>query len=569
MESKYKITGEFKQFVNKSDILFVAANTLSLIKPASVKFILYTSPKKNEQKYFIIFSTQDKENIETFKSIVGAFTEGNITYSDKNDIDDFLFNNIYPIKKWEGFFTKDIKEAGAISIFEKNNEEYSNLSRIQILDINNINPNNKLKNLLDKTNDEEYDKLNIAAGFFWSESEDLSYKKNPVVNKLLSLKSDKNNYIAVDKIPGINQKLYPISNWITTKNNTIPIKLKNGITTGFDIFRNTSYQINGTIIGQTGKTSLIKHIAYSHHTKGDNIFIFPLEDQDNYTELLKTTKGKEIILDPDNPVSINPFSFFKGKDDLLEIYGDYFIEWIFIMSIKNNTVSIPEKEEKYIKFHISKAFTELYKIHKEKLTVKIIYDFMKQFKDKKLSSFLNNLNSFIKTYDKFFNYKSEINFNNPLTVINTYKIDNYNQQNLLNALITAMLINIEISRYKEYKESIIFIDNFHKLIDNMPQTQYYDTFLFMFLRRRSSKNISTIFATKYREKNRETLIDFIKISNWIFITSNPACENLKNMLPHVIKKTDIEKAIKLKQEEILLINKCEKISEFFKYNKKI
>lgn len=569
MISEHKLIVETEKLFNKDDILYIAGNILSLIKPVDIQFVSYISPQKNEQKYFIIFSTQEIEKIEIFRDIINAFIKDAI-FLNETDLEIFLSENIYPIEQWQGFSVRGVEKS--TNIFEADFLKYSGCPKIQIINISNRKPANKVSrffnkvdnSLYDKIDNLLYDKINVSAGFFWNQFKDLSHGKNSIVDKFLPFGLNKKIYTAeiVNDIKEIDRKLYPVLNWAGTDCKTISVKLRNGMTTGFDIFEDGDFQYNGAIIGQTGKTSLIKHIAYSHYVKGDKVFIFPLDDQDSYAEILKTVNGQEIVLDIDNPICINPFSFFKDKG-LFDYYRDYFIEWIFLMSVKSDFY-LSDEDEKYIKFNIDKALVTLWREYRENLTVKDIVNYMKEFNDSRLSVFLGNLDLFLETYGKFFEYKSKVNFDNPFIVINTSKIFHYLHPALLGSLTIAMLINIKVYQHENPKNSLVFIDRFQELTNNIPQIQYV---LRLFFRSASKAGISLIFAADINKPNEDFLMDFFSISNWVFVSniSDSVYHFSEKFLLNILRQENIEKIKTLSSGEFLLVNKSKMISEFFRY----
>jgi hypothetical protein len=586
---EYGAVAEVRKLFDKDTLLHIISNLLSIAKPADIQLISYVSPQKNERKYFIAFTTIKKENIETFKSVVIAFFK-DVLFLDALALDDFLSCNIYPLGQWNGYSTASSKVPSFIieklipskdipDIFESDYLKYSAYPKIQALNISNRKPVNKINYFLNKPyyklfgdiDNALYDKINFSAGFFWSKSKDLTAGEKAPINQFLPFKMNKKKYkteTATD-FKKIDKKLYPVLNWSGTANKTVPIKLSDGMITGLDVFDDDDYY-NGVIIGQIGKTTLIKHIAYSYYAKGDRVFIFPLDDQNSYTEIIAKTKGQEIVFDIDNPICLNPFSLFKDKDSF-NYYRLPLVEWIYLLSVKQDT--LPSQDDiYYVKSNIDKALSELWEEYKDGLTLKIVFDYIEKQNDGRLPAFLDNLGLFIETYGKFFNGKSEINFDNPFVVINTSNIFHYSHPVLLGSLLTAMSIHIKVyqesnSTAGSFKNSLVFIDRLQELVKNISQIE--DS-LYFFYRGASRSGISLFYASDIptNNKNDDSLRRLLSYANWLFVVSNVSDSVYhfsEKFLLDILREENILKARELNPKELLLINKNKRVSESFKY----
>ena len=517
---------------DRGKFIGVANNLLHTIKGISIQFIDYVSPKNNEQRYFISLIMPDvaeKEkdrikSVEYFKDIINVYIE-DYSFLDKTTLDNLL-NDIFLSGTWNGISLPDTKTKKANNVSENNitaeelktfdverqkHLDYSIKSTIWTLNLSNKKPIDnslgyKIKRyilnppyfkLLERIDNALCGKINISIGLLWQEPK---YASSNPRNKTFAFysflpfgfnrKKYKDSVYSVDGLKDIPEIMYPAALWQGTENKTVPVILNSGIKTGFDVFDGSS-NYSGTIIGQnSGKSSLINYMAYWHYVKGDRIFIFPMNDQDSYIDLLKKTSGQEIILDINNPVSVNPFSLIKNED-LFKKYGGILVEWIYLAATdkddkKRGNISKTDndyKNEYFIKDNIDKALSELWPEYKDNLTLKIVADFIKTKNNAELSAFLEKLNLFIKFYGKFFTGKSEVYFNNPFVVINTSNIDSFSHPVLSGVLITDMDIHIktyldENREIGNFKWSLVFIDKFEELLDNIPEIEESTRFFY-------------------------------------------------------------------------------------------
>ena len=586
--SEYGSIAEIKKPADKDILINIVGNLLSIFKSVDIQLISYINPQKSEQKYLITFRSQEKGHIDDFKNIITAFFKDAL-FLDTLALDNFLSGSIYPLGQWNGytesiFLARHIKDymlsKSAFDLFKPNDLNYSDYPKIQALNISNRKPVSKMQYFLNKPyyrlfgniDNLLWDKINFSAGFFWSNSQDLSlplFKKVPI-HRFLPFKSNRKNESTIaDSLSEISKSFYPVLDWQGTDNKTVPIKLKNGIVSGFDVFDSTDLHYNGAIIGQTGKTTLIKHIAYSHYVKGDRVFIFPLNDQDGYFEIIEKVKAQEIILDIDSPICINPFSIFKDKNHF-DFYRMPLVEWIYISSIKQNDL-LSREDEDYIKFNIDKAICELWEEYKDALTLKIVFEYLKEQNDDRLSAFLDSLSQFIDAYGIFFNGNSCIDFNNHFVVVNTSKICNFTHPVLLGSLITAMAIHIKSFQEKtsfpgNYKRSLVFIDRLQELAS----PQIVDS-LYFFYRGASKSGIGLFFASDTSDldaKSEHPIKTLLSYSSWVFVTSglsNAVCFYSGQFLSDFLRQENTLKALTLNSDENLLILRNERISEAFKY----
>lgn len=613
------VIAELEGSLTDRDKLICAANNLlHKIKDISVQFIAYVSPKNNEQRYFISLIMPDvaeKEkvrikSVEYFKDIINVCI-GDFSFLDKTSLDNLL-NDIFLSGTWNGISLSDTKTKKANNVSENNITEeelktfdverqkhldYSINSTIWTLNLSNKKPIDnslgyKIKRyilnppyfeLLGKIDNALYGKINISTGFFWQEPKYTSSNprnKTFAFNSFLPFgfnrKKYKDSVYSVDGFKDIPEIMYPATLWHGTENKTVPVILNNGIKTGFDVFDGSSHY-SGTIIGQnSGKSSLINYMAYWHYVKGDRIFIFPMNDQDSYIDLLKKTSGQEIILDINNPVSVNPFSLIKNED-LFKEYREILVEWIYLTATDKDDKkrgNIPETDNDYkylIKYNIDKALSELWTEHKDNLTLKIVADFIKTKNNAELSTFLERLNLFIKSYGKFFTGKSEVYFNKPFVVINTSNIDSFSHPILSGVLITAMDIHIKIYQDKNrtsgyFKRSLVFIDRFEELLDNIPEIEESTWF---FYRGAAKSGISLFYSITTdigrftEEKQLNSAKRFLECSIWIFITpdmSGSIYNFSEVLLTALAGAKNFTKAKRLKQGEFLLVNRSNRYS---------
>lgn len=466
-----ELTGDF----NAAAPINIVAQCMRRINNASVQLISYVSPENNRQRYFIALTAPDiSMGGNIFKEIINIHA-GSFYFLDSSSIDGLY--EIFSPKTWNAVILPVIGNKKKLSDGERaefleaaagffkaemySYPDYSNEPSIWVLNVSCEKPagvslgykikrflNPQYFNLLDNMEDIIDRRISVSAGFFRQ-----AFRASSNVKRIggipdsflpFGFDAEKDKRInKVNNVADISNSIFPAMGWGGTENKTVPVILRNGIKTGFDIF-DGDFTYNGLIIGHIGKSSLINHLAYSHYSKGYGTFIFPLDDQSSHTGILKKTRGQEIVLNINNPISVNPFSLFKDKDSIKE-YGGIWVDALYHTVMGEG---ISGSDERFLKSYLSIAISELWPTYKENLEIWNIMDFIKEkseeTKDDRLADLYIKFKSFMVSYGKFFSGKSAVKFERPFVTVNTEDVHPFRHPSLLGLLVIAVNIHIFI-----------------------------------------------------------------------------------------------------------------------------
>ncbi|MHB1755555.1 MAG: hypothetical protein ACYCT6_08955 [bacterium] len=592
------------------------------IENATIQFIAYVSPEKNEQRYFVtltvpdIYGKEDNNYIEIFKGVIWIHTKNKSCFLDENSLN--ALNDLFAAGHWRGIslpqiqkkrnyrkitweasYKEKLKEfSGAVDCFLSDKRSYSNNSAEPTLWTLNLSNKkaakndtlgHKLQRFLNgpvyynykhRDFNDDYG-ISVSMGFFKQISQDMSSCHEPKKSKdfelYLPFGYDARKYYKdvyrLGSMTEFSARIFPSIEWRGTQNKTIPVLMKNGVKTGFNMF-DLDYVGNGFIAGRDIENSaLIKHIAYSHFLGGGGVFLFPNKEIDAYKGLISKTGGQIITLDINNPVSVNPFSLIKTWDELINAEYEL-INFIYVLGNdnalkksavdKNNTDILLDKnenDEKLIKSYIEEAIRKVCPEYKENALVAMIAEYLKLSPDSRVKDFGKRISVLMEgPAGKFFSGKSAVSFKNPFVLIDMSGINTFSHSELYAALFCSVAMHItDCVRLDHKKDTLTFIDGGSDLLGICPEIVNAVEGLY----RQRKFALGTItaledgmngysYSSYQKELVRETLSPVIYHSAWKFFTHIAAGFEYLYDLGIISKKNDEYSSCVVDYDELLI-----------------
>jgi conjugal transfer ATP-binding protein TraC len=335
------------------------------------------------------------------------------------------------------------------------------------------------------------------------------------------------------------------SDWQGTADKTILLISRRGQLIGFDLFNADSY--NGYIVASTGagKSVFINLLVLFYLSKGNNVWIFDIGR--SYEKLAKATDGQWIEFNPDNPVSLNPFSSLNSQEEFDE-YLEYLTSFIYFIGAPISR-TLSDEQEKLIKSHLGPMLQSLYKMHGNQMSIdEISRDFIRS-RDPRLSDFGQQLHPFTSEgmYGKFFSGPSNINFDNKLVVMELDALENIAE--LRDAVIMMMVFHISkiIYKNKTEKRALVFIDEAHKFIGTSAKIDIFIEQAYRRFRKHgasmiiATQGLNDIFSVKDAEPSKAGRV-ILENSAWkFFLKQTPESINILSQAS-VLPLSDFDKA---------------------------
>lgn len=262
---------------------------------------------------------------------------------------------------------------------------------------------------------------------------------------------------------------------------------------GYDLFH-SSASFNAYVVATSGagKSVFLQTIALNSYARGDRVFV--LDYDNSFYGLCQAIDAQYIALNPNKPISFNPFSeihsFEQLQDDLA-----YLSNFIYMLgSNKNEKKS--EEEEKLIKTRIQEVLVELYQEYGEKLEITHIRNKLRQENDARFKDFATQLGAFCRggIYGKFFEGPNEFNLNKEFIAVEFKEMSEH--PDIRDPIIMMLVYHINQLMYsaKDRNSRIqIILDEAHRFLGKNPRM---DDFIEQAYRRARKYNGSIILATQ-------------------------------------------------------------------------
>jgi len=262
---------------------------------------------------------------------------------------------------------------------------------------------------------------------------------------------------------------------------------------GYDLFH-SSASFNAYIVATSGagKSVFLQTIALNSYARGDRIFV--LDYDNSFAGLCQTLDSQYIALNPNEPISFNPFSEIETLEQLQEDLA-YLSNFIYMLgSNKNEKKS--EEEEKLIKTKIQEVLISAYQEFGKELEITHIRNKLKQINDSRFVDFATQLGAFCRggIYGKFFEGPNQFNLNKELIAVEFKEMSEH--PDIRDPIIMMLIYHINQMMYstKDRNSRIqIILDEAHRFLGKNPRM---DDFIEQAYRRARKYNASIILATQ-------------------------------------------------------------------------
>jgi len=262
---------------------------------------------------------------------------------------------------------------------------------------------------------------------------------------------------------------------------------------GFDLFiSNINFNAYLVATSGAGKSVLLNILAFNSYARGDRIFI--LDYDNSFLRLCERIEGQYISLDPQKPISFNPFSDIENETQFVEDIA-YLSDFIYMLGSSKNEVKALE-DEKLIKTKLQDVMKSIFKKIGNKMEITHIRDIMRKTEDKRFIDFANQLGVFCKggIYSAFFEGKNQFNIKKEFIAVEFKGIENH--PDVRDPIVMILIYHINQLMYmpKDRASKIqIILDEAHRFLGKNPRM---DDFIEQAYRRARKYNASIILATQ-------------------------------------------------------------------------
>ena len=268
---------------------------------------------------------------------------------------------------------------------------------------------------------------------------------------------------------------------------------RRGQFSGVDLFV-SDINFNAYLVATSGagKSVLLNMIGFNSYARGDRIFV--LDYDTSFLKLCETLQGQYVFLDPQKPISFNPFSDIKDKGALKED-SNYLSSLIYMLGSSKHQARADE-DEKLIKGKIQEIMEILFDKIGNKMEITHIRNELYKVEDQRFKDFADQLRPFCQegVYGRFFSGANEFNINKEFIVVEFKGIDN--DPDLRDPLIMLLIYHIGQLMYMSEGRNNriqIILDEAHRFLGKNPKM---DDFIEQAYRRARKYNGSIILATQ-------------------------------------------------------------------------
>lgn len=262
---------------------------------------------------------------------------------------------------------------------------------------------------------------------------------------------------------------------------------------GFDLFiSNINFNAYLVATSGAGKSVLLNMLGFNSYTRGDRVFV--LDYDNSFLKLCETVGGQYIFLDPQKPISFNPFSEIHDEAELMEDLA-YLSDFVYMLGSSKSEQRALE-DEKLIKTKLQDNIKLLFREFGNKMEVTHIRDKMRQVNDSRFKDFADQLGTFCRggIYSRFLEGKNEFNIQKEFIVVEFKGIENH--PDIRDPIIMLLIYHINQLMYMsgDRKNRIqIILDEAHRFLGKNPRM---DDFIEQAYRRARKYDGSIILATQ-------------------------------------------------------------------------
>lgn len=274
--------------------------------------------------------------------------------------------------------------------------------------------------------------------------------------------------------------------------NFLMITRRNQIS-AYDLFQsNASFNAFIVATSGAGKSVFLQTIALNSYARGDRVFV--LDYDNSFSGLCQAVDAQYVALNPDKPISFNPFSEIRNLEHLQEELA-YLSEFVYMLGSNKNEHKSQE-EEKLIKTKIQENLISLYGEYKNELEITHIRNRLKNDPDNRTKDFATQLGAFCRggTYGKFFEGHNEFNIEKEFIAVEFKEIGEH--PDVRDPLIMMLLYHLNQLMYSSSNRQNrmqIILDEAHRFLGKNPRM---DDFIEQAYRRARKYNASMILATQ-------------------------------------------------------------------------
>lgn len=271
---------------------------------------------------------------------------------------------------------------------------------------------------------------------------------------------------------------------------------RRGQLAGLDLFvSNINFNAYLVATSGAGKSVLLNMLGFNSYARGDRVFV--LDYDNSFLKLCETLNGQYVFLDPQKPISFNPFSEIKNEEQLMEDLS-YLADFVYMLGSSKSEARALE-DEKLIKTKLQDIIKQLYFDFGNTLEITNIRDTINSQLaegDLRFKDFADQLGSFCRggIYEKFLAGANEFNINKEFIVVEFKGIENHPE--IRDPLIMLLIYHINQLMYmsQDRKSRIqIIIDEAHRFLGKNPKM---DDFIEQAYRRARKYSGSIILATQ-------------------------------------------------------------------------
>ena len=279
-------------------------------------------------------------------------------------------------------------------------------------------------------------------------------------------------------------------------NPNIMLFSRRGQLAGVDLFvSNINFNAYLVATSGAGKSVLLNMLGFNSYARGDRVFV--LDYDNSFLKLCDTLGGQYVFLDPEKPISFNPFSEIKNEKQLMEDLA-YLSDFVYMLG-SSKSESRALEDEKLIKTKLQDIIKQLYADMKNEIEVTHIRDKINSAfgnQDLRFKDFADQLGSFCRggIYERFLSGHNEFNINKEFIVVEFKGLESHPE--IRDPIIMLLIYHINQLMYmsSDRKSRIqIVIDEAHRFLGKNPRM---DDFIEQAYRRARKYDGSIILATQ-------------------------------------------------------------------------
>lgn len=253
----------------------------------------------------------------------------------------------------------------------------------------------------------------------------------------------------------------------------------------------TNYNFVVVAASGAGKSFFTNELVSDFLSKGGLVRIIDVGR--SYYRFCEIMGGQNLIFDPRNPVSLNPFSGVETEMDLAELMPmlkALLRQMAYPLQTEDQTPPWEYQE-------IERAITEVWMEHKGDTELSYIYNWLVEHPDQRANDLASQLRSFaVGRYSAWFNGKRGVSFDNEMVVV---ELEELKSDPELQAIVLTLAINQitkEMYLSDRRKPKLLAIDEAWDLLGNVKTGKFIET---AFRRARKYNGIAGVITQSFED----------------------------------------------------------------------